>query len=158
MTRIITYGTFDLFHVGHVRLLKRIKEMGTSLYVGVSSDEFNRRKGKKSFFSYSERAEIVQSCKYVDFVFPEDDWEQKIDDIRKYRIDTFVMGDDWLGKFDYLQLKTDVQVKYLSRTENVSTTAIKNKLSKIDTHKIDHLESQLHDILDVVKALKPNFN
>ncbi|WP_102429806.1 adenylyltransferase/cytidyltransferase family protein, partial [Vibrio breoganii] len=102
MVTVITYGTFDLFHVGHVRLLQRLSKLGDRLVVGISSDQFNEKKGKKSFFSYQERAEIVAACKYVDEVFPENNWEQKADDINIYSADIFAMGDDWVGKFDYL--------------------------------------------------------
>ena len=102
MKIVITYGTFDLFHVGHVRLLKRLYDIGDKLIVGISTDEFNSSKGKSSFFSYKERAEIVSSCKYVDEVFPENTWDQKASDIKKYKADIFAMGDDWEGKFDFL--------------------------------------------------------
>ncbi|WP_439437649.1 glycerol-3-phosphate cytidylyltransferase [Salinivibrio costicola] len=126
---VITYGTFDLFHVGHVRLLKRLSELGDKLIVGISSDSFNELKGKKSFFSYEERAEIVKSCQYVDDVFPENNWEQKPSDIKKYEADIFAMGDDWVGKFDFL--KEQCEVIYLPRTEDVSTTHIKKTLSSL---------------------------
>ena len=100
MKTVITYGTFDLFHVGHIRLLKRLRALGDKLIVGISTDEFNALKGKKSFFSYEERAEIIESCKYVTVVFPEKNWQQKKSDIAKYNADVFAMGDDWQGKFD----------------------------------------------------------
>lgn len=123
---VITYGTFDLFHVGHVRLLKRLRNLGTKLIVGLSTDEFNSIKGKKAFFSYQDRKEILSSCKYVDFVFPENNWNQKRNDIEKYNADIFGMGNDWEGKFD--DLKDICEVIYLSRTEDISTTHIKESL------------------------------
>ncbi len=121
---IITYGTFDMFHVGHLRLLKRIKEMGTELIVAVSDDKFNEGKGKKTVIPYAQRAEIVESIKYVDKVIPEQNWEQKITDVAKYGIDTFVMSDDWEGKFDFL--KEHCEVVYLPRTKDISTTQLKH--------------------------------
>jgi len=123
---VITYGTFDLFHIGHLNLLKRAKKLGDYLIVGVSTDEFNAIKGKKSFFPYEHRVEIVKSIKYVDLVIPETCWEQKIGDIKKYNVDIFVMGDDWKGKFDFL--KKYCEVVYLPRTKGISTTQIKNSL------------------------------
>ncbi|WP_318074028.1 MULTISPECIES: adenylyltransferase/cytidyltransferase family protein [unclassified Vibrio] len=151
MGRIITYGTFDLFHVGHVRLLKRLKELGKELYVGISSDEFNEIKGKTSFFSFEERAEIVSSCKYVDFVFKEDNWEQKVDDVVKYNADIFAIGDDWKGEFDFLEDKC--RVVYLPRTKDISTTKIKGTLSSISKGDLDRIESSLHDIIGLVKTI-----
>lgn len=151
MKVVITYGTFDLYHVGHIRLLKRLSEQGDKLIVGISSDEFNLSKGKKSFFSYEERAEIVQSCRYVDEVFPENCWEQKIDDIKKYNADIFAMGDDWEGKFDFLA--DTCQVVYLPRTEDISTTDIKTKLSNLDLDKLESIENSLHDVISIVKAM-----
>ena len=126
MKRVITYGTFDLFHVGHLRLLKRARELGDYLIVGVSTDEFNRLKGKRSVFPFEERKEIVESIKFVDKVIAEENWEQKIEDIKKYNIDIFVMGDDWKGKFDFL--KKYCEVIYLPRTENISSTLLKDRL------------------------------
>lgn len=127
MKKVITYGTFDLYHIGHVRILQRLRSLGDSLIVGVSSDEFNQLKGKKSIFSYDERAEIVSSCKYVDFVFPEYTWEQKREDIIKYKATIFGIGDDWFGKFD--NLSDLCEVVYLNRTEDISTTKIKKFIS-----------------------------
>lgn len=123
---IITYGTFDLFHIGHLNLLKRIKEMCDMLIVGVSTDEFNALKGKKSVIPYEERSQIVNAIKYVDKVIPENSWDQKFTDIDKYKIDAFVIGDDWKGKFDILKEKCEVI--YLPRTPNISTTQLKNHL------------------------------
>jgi glycerol-3-phosphate cytidylyltransferase len=150
MTNVITYGTFDLFHVGHVRLLQRLRSLGNRLIVGCSTDEFNEIKGKKSVIGYNERAEILASCKYVDMVIPENTWEQKSSDIRKHEIKIFAMGDDWIGKFDYLSTETGCIVTYVSRTSNISTTDIKGYLRKIDSdtiasmkNKVDHLRAQL---------------
>lgn len=151
MKVVITYGTFDLFHVGHVRLLKRLSSLGDKLFVGLSSDEFNKNKGKKSFFSYSEREEILNSCRYVDFVFPEDNWQQKKDDILKYQADIFAMGDDWKGKFD--DLKDYCDVIYLPRTEDISTTEIKRTLSSVNEKELDNIEKQLHSVISIVKSL-----
>ncbi|AWK81301.1 glycerol-3-phosphate cytidylyltransferase [Photobacterium damselae] len=148
---IITYGTFDLFHVGHVRLLKRLKSLGDKLIVGISSDEFNQLKGKQSFFSYQERSEIVSACQYVDVVFPEHNWEQKVNDITKYKADIFAMGEDWMGEFDFL--KEHCEVVYLPRTENISTTDIKNKLSQIKKNDLDQIENTLHSVIDIVRTL-----
>lgn len=151
MKVVITYGTFDLFHVGHIRLLKKLRALGDKLIVGVSSDEFNLQKGKKSFFSYDERAEILESCKYVSKVFPENNWQQKRDDIVKYQASIFAMGDDWEGRFD--DLSELCNVIYLPRTEDISTTEIKNTLSKLDNKELDKIESSLHDVIKIVKSL-----
>jgi glycerol-3-phosphate cytidylyltransferase len=126
MKKVLTYGTFDMFHIGHLNLLKRAKMLGDYLIVGVSSDEFNEVKGKKTVIPFNERKEIVSAIRYVDMVIEEYSWEQKIKDIKKYSIDIFVMGDDWEGKFDFL--KEYCEVVYLPRTKNISTTQIKNCL------------------------------
>lgn len=126
MKKVITYGTFDLFHIGHLNILKRAKELGDYLIVAVSSDEFNAIKGKKCAIPDYERMEIVKAIRYVDEVIPENCWEQKVEDIKKHDVDIFVMGDDWEGKFDFL--KEYCEVKYLKRTEGISTTKIKNEL------------------------------
>ncbi|MEH7383240.1 glycerol-3-phosphate cytidylyltransferase [Bacillus sp. JJ1533] len=123
MTKIITYGTFDLLHWGHVNLLKRCKELGSHLTVGLSTDEFNQVKNKKAYHSYEHRKYILEAIRYVDQVIPEENWEQKIPDIQKYQIDLFIMGNDWKGKFDYL--KEYCEVIYLPRTPIISTTKIK---------------------------------
>jgi glycerol-3-phosphate cytidylyltransferase len=127
MKTVITYGTFDMFHIGHLRLLQRIKDMGDELIVAVSTDEFNQLKGKKTLIPYEQRAEIVENIKCVDKVIPESNWEQKIDDIKKHNVDIFAIGDDWRGKFDFL--KEYCEVVYLPRTENISTTQLKKSLS-----------------------------
>ena len=151
MSRILTYGTFDLFHVGHLRLLRRLKAMGKELIVGLSTDEFNAQKGKSSFFSYEERAEILSSCRYVDMVIPEQGWEQKIRDIKNLGVDVFAMGDDWEGKFDFL--KPHCEVIYLDRTKDISTTEIKKMISEINKQDLDQLESTLHSAIHVIKSL-----
>jgi glycerol-3-phosphate cytidylyltransferase len=151
MKVVITYGTFDLFHVGHIRLLKRLRALGDELVVGISTDEFNLSKGKQSFFSYEERAEILESCKYVSKVFPENNWQQKRDDIKKNEASIFAMGDDWAGEFD--DLKDLCQVIYLPRTEGISTTDIKSTFSKLDADELDKIESSLHDVITLVKSL-----
>lgn len=127
MKRVITYGTFDLLHYGHIELLKRAKAMGDYLIVALSTDEFNwDSKQKRAYFSYDKRKQLLEAIRYVDLVIPENDWKQKVTDIKKYHIDTFVMGDDWKGKFDYLDDET--QVIYLPRTPEISTSKIKKDL------------------------------
>ena len=151
MKTVLTYGTFDLFHVGHVRLLERISEFGDTLIVGCSTDEFNALKGKKSIFSYAERAEILLSCKYVTHVIPENSWDQKIDDIQKYDVSVFAMGDDWAGKFDTLQEHT--QVVYIPRTEGVSTTQIKDIASLVAHDKKQQLRNAARSLIALIEKL-----
>ena len=127
MRKVITYGTFDLLHAGHINLLRRAKELGDYLIVVVSTDEFNwNEKQKKCYFRYEERKKLVEAVRYVDLVIPEENWDQKISDVKEYHVDTFVMGDDWKGKFDFL--KDYCEVVYLPRTEGISTTKIKQDL------------------------------
>ena len=128
MKKVITYGTFDLLHYGHINLLQRAKALGDYLIVAVSSDEFNRQKGEVCYFSYEERKRMVEALRCVDLVIPEESWDQKISDVREFRVDTFVMGDDWKGKFDFL--KDYCEVIYLPRTPEISTTTIKQDISK----------------------------
>ncbi len=128
MKRVITYGTFDVLHFGHINLLKRAKALGDYLIVGLSTDEFNELKGKKSYYSYEQRKTILENLRFVDLVIPENNWEQKLIDINKYEINLFVMGDDWQGKFD--ELKNSCEVLYLPRTEGVSSTQTKAFLSQ----------------------------
>lgn len=128
MDVVITYGTFDLFHYGHLRLLERAAALGDKLVVGVSTDEFNAVKGKKCVQPYAERAAIVAALRMVDAVFPERCWEQKIDDIKRWKATVLVMGDDWRGKFDHLSAYC--RVVYLERTPDISTTARKEMLTK----------------------------
>lgn len=129
MKRVITYGTFDLLHYGHINLLKRAKDLGDYLIVGLSTDEFNLQKDKISYFDYQQRKILLESIRYVDLVIPEISWEQKREDVKKYYADIFVIGDDWEGKFDFLK-DEGVEVVYLSRTEEISTTQIKEDLNK----------------------------
>lgn len=124
MKRVITYGTFDLLHYGHINLLRRAKAKGDYLVVGLSTDEFNLEKGKQTYFSYEQRKNLLESIRYVDLVIPEYSWEQKERDVKYYQIDNFVIGDDWKGKFDFL--KHSCEVEYLNRTPEISTTKIKN--------------------------------
>ncbi len=129
MKRIITYGTFDLLHYGHINLLRRAKKLGDYLIVALSTDEFNwNSKKKKCYFSYEKRKQLLESIRYVDLVIPEENWEQKITDVQLYKVDTFVMGDDWKGEFDFL--KEYCEVVYLPRTPEISTTKIKKELGK----------------------------
>lgn len=129
MKRVITYGTFDLLHYGHINILRRAKQLGDYLIVVLSTDEFNwEEKGKKCYFPYEKRKILLESIRYVDLVIPEHSWDQKKLDISKYNIDIFVMGDDWNGKFDYLK-NEGVEIVYLPRTPEISTTKIKNDLS-----------------------------
>ena len=124
---IITYGTFDMFHIGHLNLLRRLSEMAQRVVVGVSTDEFNEKKGKKTLIPYEHRAEIVGAIDCVDLVIPEQSWDQKVNDIQKHSVDIFAIGDDWKGKFDYLGRYCEVV--YLPRTEGISTTQIKRDLN-----------------------------
>lgn len=129
MKRIITYGTFDLLHYGHINLLRRAKQQGDYLIVALSTDEFNKReKQKKCYFSYEKRKQLLEAIRYVDLVIPEESWEQKLTDIPLYHVDTFVMGDDWAGKFDYIEEQTSASVLYLPRTPEISTSQIKTDL------------------------------
>lgn len=129
MKRVLTYGTYDLLHFGHINLLKRAKALGDYLIVGLSTDDFNKLKGKEAYFSHEERKYMLESIKYVDEIIEEKDWEQKEKDIYEYNIDIFTIGDDWEGKFDYL--KQHCEVVYLPRTEGISTTEIKENLKSL---------------------------
>ena len=128
MKRILTYGTFDLLHYGHIRLLQRAKALGDYLIVALSTDEFNEIKGKKAYHNYETRKKMLEAVRYVDLVIPEENWEQKINDVKEYHVYVVVMGSDWAGsdRFDYL--KDYCEVVYLDRTEGVSTTKIKKDL------------------------------
>ncbi|MBR1749314.1 MAG: glycerol-3-phosphate cytidylyltransferase [Ruminococcus sp.] len=129
MRKVITYGTFDLLHYGHINLLRRAKELGDYLIVALSTDEFNwNEKQKKCYFTYEERKKLLEAIRYVDLVIPEEGWEQKASDVKEFKVNTFVMGDDWEGKFDFLKEYCDVV--YLPRTPDISTTQIKNDLGK----------------------------
>ncbi len=149
---VITYGTFDMFHIGHLRLLKRLKEMGDELIVAVSTDEFNEAKGKKTLIPYDQRVELLSSIEYVDRVIPEKSWEQKIEDVKKYEADIFAIGNDWEGEFDFL--KEYCEVKYLERTQDISTTQLKKSLTNF-------LSIPKEDILkafEILEALKKDFS
>ena len=129
MKKVITYGTYDLLHYGHINLLRRARALGDYLIVALSTDEFNQKqKQKKCYFSYEQRKQLLEAIRYVDLVIPEENWEQKVSDVREFRVDTFVMGSDWEGKFDFLKPYCDVV--YLPRTPEISTTQIKKDLNK----------------------------
>lgn len=130
MKRVITYGTFDLLHYGHINLLRRARSLGDYLIVVLSTDEFNwNEKNKKCYFSYEQRKKLLEAIRYVDLVIPEETWEQKKSDIHKYDVDIFTMGDDWKGEFDFLK-NEGVEVVYLPRTPEISTTQIKKDLNR----------------------------
>lgn len=126
MKKILTYGTYDFLHIGHINILEKARTLGDHLSVGLSTDEFNKQKNKTSYSSFPERKKILESIRYVDQVFPENSWDQKIDDIKKLEIDIFIMGDDWIGEFDFLL--DYCEVIYLPRTKGISTTLLKNHL------------------------------
>ena len=126
MKKVITYGTFDMLHYGHINLLRRARALGDYLIVALSSDSFNAIKNKQSFFHYEHRRQMLEAIRYVDLIIPENDWEQKREDIIKHNDNIFVMGNDWEGKFDFL--KDICEVVYLERTPEISTTRIKNHL------------------------------
>ena len=148
---IITYGTFDMFHIGHLRLLQRLKDMADELIVAVSTDEFNRGKGKKVMIPYEQRAEIVANIKCVDKVIPEESWEQKVDDIKKYNVDIFAIGDDWRGEFDFL--KEHCEVVYLERTKDISTTQLKKSLANF----MSIPKEDILNAFEVIELLKRDF-
>ncbi len=147
---VITYGTFDLFHIGHLKLLQRIKNLGDRLIVAVSTDEFNTLKGKKTIIPYEQRAEIVSNIKCVDLVIPENNWEQKIEDIQKYNVDIFTMGNDWEGKFDFL--KEHCEVVYLDRTEGISSTQLKQTLKSFSVSKDEIVKA-----FEILEQLRKDF-
>lgn len=151
MTTVITYGTFDLFHIGHLNLINRLSALGDRLIVGVSTDEFNAEKGKRSVVSYSDRARIIESIKGVDRVVPEVHWDQKLTDIREHDVDVFAIGDDWQGKFDHL--KEHCEVRYLERTDGVSSTEIKQMLRVLDPGHI----TEMQDALAVMSRLLEHY-
>jgi len=127
MKKVITYGTYDLLHYGHINLLRRAKALGDYLIVALSTDEFNsEKKGKKCYFSYEQRKQLLEAVRYVDLVIPENDWDQKINDVQEFKVDVFAMGSDWEGKFDFL--KDYCEVVYFPRTPEISTTQIKQQL------------------------------
>jgi glycerol-3-phosphate cytidylyltransferase len=148
---IITYGTFDMFHIGHLRLLQRLKGMADELIVAISTDEFNREKGKKVMIPYEQRAEIVANIKCVDKVIPEENWEQKVSDVKKYNVDIFAMGNDWEGEFDFL--KEHCEVVYLERTKDISTTQLKKSLSNF----MSIPKKDIINAFEIIEALKKDF-
>lgn len=151
MTIVLTYGTFDLFHVGHLRLLQRCRSLGDRLIVGCSTDEFNSVKGKTTVISYEQRAEILAGCRFVDEVFPETNWDQKRNDIRRYKVDIFVMGDDWAGRFD--DLAALCTVTYLPRTADISTTDLKKYLGRLHEDKILNIRKTIQRLDDQISQL-----
>jgi glycerol-3-phosphate cytidylyltransferase len=151
MTTVLTYGTFDLFHIGHLNLINRLVDLGDRLVIAVSTDEFNAGKGKSSVVSYEDRAKIVSSIKGVDLVIPETSWDQKVSDIREYDVDIFAIGDDWAGKFD--ELKELCDVVYLSRTDGISSTEIKQMLRVLDPSHI----TEMQDALSVMSRLLEHY-
>ncbi|TDM06393.1 MAG: glycerol-3-phosphate cytidylyltransferase [Ideonella sp. MAG2] len=148
---VITYGTFDMFHVGHVRLLKRLRALGDRLLVGCSTDEFNALKGKRGVIPYEQRVEMLLACRYVDDVFPEHDWGQKRDDILHKKADIFAMGDDWAGKFD--DLGDITQVIYLPRTPSISSTELRRVSAALREEQLSELRNVLDHLNRVVKSL-----
>ena len=128
MNRILTYGTYDLLHYGHIRLLKRAKELGDYLIVALSTDEFNAIKGKKAYHTYETRKKMLEAIRYVDLVIPENDWGQKVNDVKEYYVDITVMGEDWKGNEKFEELREYCEVVYLPRTSGISTTKIKEEL------------------------------
>ena len=148
---VITYGTFDMFHIGHLNLLKRMKVFGDTLIVAVSTDQFNEIKGKKTLIPFEQRSAIVESIRYVDKVIPENNWEQKIEDVQKMDVDTFIIGDDWKGKFDFLT--EHCEVIYLERTKDISTSMLKKSMSSF-------LSIPKEDVLrafEIIETLKKDF-
>lgn len=146
---ILTYGTFDMFHVGHLNLLERLKALGDYLVVGVSTDEFNAGKGKQTIVPFEDRLRIVQAIRCVDLAIPEQSWEQKVEDIRRYDVSVFGMGEDWKGKFD--ELAQYCEVVYLPRTEGISSTSLKGLLRVLDKSHVDELKQALGIISAIVE-------
>ncbi len=147
---VITYGTFDLFHIGHLKILQRLKALGTHLVVAVSTDEFNALKGKKTIIPFEQRKEIIQNIKCVDLVVAENSWEQKIEDIKKYNVDVFAIGKDWEGKFDFLNVYCEVV--YLDRTEGVSSTQLKKTLKTFSVSKDEIIKA-----FEILEQLRRDF-
>ncbi len=152
MVTVLTYGTFDLFHIGHLNMLKNLSALGDRLLVGVSTDEFNLKKGKQSIFSFEERMAILQANRYVDLTFAEDNWQQKKQDVINNEVDIFAIGEDWKGEFDFLS--EFCEVRYLPRTPYVSTTDIKASLQAFKKDKVKSLRRSLDDVLTLVEALE----
>jgi glycerol-3-phosphate cytidylyltransferase len=152
MGTVITYGTFDLFHIGHLNLFKRLKLLGSNLIVAVSTDEFNAEKGKRSIIPFEHRIEIVRSINLVDEVIPETSWEQKIADIKNRKVDIFAIGDDWEGKFDFL--REHCQVVYIPRTQGVSSTNLRRMLDPLSKERIDELKAAAEVLAQIVNDLE----
>ena len=148
MKTILTYGTFDLFHIGHLRLLQRLSALGDRLIVGVSTDEFNHLKGKKTVVPFADRIEIVRALACVDLAIPETCWEQKVDDIKRHEVSIFGMGNDWSGRFD--ELKAHCEVVYLPRTEGISSTHIRKTLKILDQTHVEELKHALDLISSII--------
>ena len=148
---ILTYGTFDMFHIGHLKLLQRLAELGDELIVGVSTDEFNTIKNKSVLIPYAQRAEIVRNIRCVDKVIAENNWDQKIKDIQHYNVTTFAIGDDWEGKFDFL--KEYCEVVYLPRTKDISTTQLKQSLTSF----LSIPSEDMINTFKVIETLKKDF-
>ena len=151
VTTVLTYGTFDLFHIGHLNLINRLADMGDRLIIAVSTDEFNAGKGKTSVVSYEDRSRIISSIKGVDLVIPETSWEQKASDIKEHGVDIFAIGEDWAGKFD--DLKELCDVVYLPRTDGISSTEIKQMLRVLDPQHI----TEMQDALSVMSRLLEHY-
>jgi len=151
MRTVITYGTFDLFHIGHLRLLARARDLGDRLVVAISTDAFNAGKGKKTIVPYAQRAEIVSAIRLVDEVIPENSWEQKRRDIIDHKVNVFVMGEDWRGKFD--ELKNLCDVVYLPRTKGISSTEIKQLLAPLSREHTEALRGALETIGEIISRL-----
>jgi len=152
MKTVITYGTFDLFHIGHLNLLRKSRSLGDRLIVGVSTDEFNAIKGKKTVMPFSQRLEVVKAIKYVDMAFAESNWEQKEIDIKTYNANVFAIGDDWTGRFDFLRDK-GVEVVYLPRTEGISSTQIKEILKPLSSDKIRDIKAALDAVTSIIDSI-----
>lgn len=148
MKTIITYGTFDMFHIGHLNLIEKLNGMADRLVVAVSTDEFNESKGKKTLIPYEQRSKIVGSIRHVDLVIPEESWEQKLNDVKQYDVDVFAIGEDWEGKFDFL--KPYCEVVYLQRTKDISTTQIKNSIKRTLSIPYDDL-AKAFEVLETLK-------
>ena len=152
MKTILTYGTFDLFHIGHLRLLQRLRAMGDRLVVGVSTDKFNTSKGKKTIIPFADRIEIISALDCVDLAIAENNWEQKAEDIKQYKVAILGMGDDWCGRFDDLSSICDVI--YLPRTQDISSTKIRNSLKILSA---EHVR-ELKQALDLMSAIVERFD
>lgn len=150
MVTVLTYGTFDVFHIGHLNILKRLKNLGDRLIVGVSTDEFNKLKGKTSLLSYEDRASVVQAIRYVDEVFPENTWEQKLTDIEKYNVNILGMGDDWEGKFN--NFNDICKVVYLPRTLGISSTNVRGILGNLSLEHIKNIEKSASEISKIFQT------